>query len=58
MVLLIAEVTWVRVTIGMITTSRIRMSFACLIKVARLAESVSLRSWSMIPSNCGLEYRL
>src|SRR5579859_6063982 len=55
MVLLMADVTWVRVTIGMITTLRIRLSFAFLMRSARLAGSVSLRSWSMYPSKVGSE---
>src|SRR4029077_14160995 len=46
MVVLMPDVTWVRVTIGMITTLRIRLSLACLMSVARFAGSVSLRSWS------------
>ena len=49
-VLLMPDVTWVRVTIGMITTLRIRLSLACLMIVARFAGSVSLRSWSIRPS--------
>src|SRR5256885_860241 len=57
-VVLMPDVTWVRVTIGMITTLRIRLSLACLMIVARLAGSVSLRSWSIRPSNVLSEYRL
>jgi len=52
-VLDIPEVTCVRVTTGMITTSKMRMSFACLNSEARLAGSFSERRLSMIVSKAG-----
>src|SRR5258708_38744360 len=48
------DVIWLRQTIGMTTISRMRMSFACLMRLARFAGSVSLLRWALAASERGL----